>query len=65
MVKRLILAAVVAATLTACQTMQGDFCDIAKPLRPTAEQVDSMSDAQVRELLSHNRKGEKLCRWKP
>lgn len=50
--------------LAACQTVQGDFCDIAKPFRPTASQVDAMTDAQVRELLAHNEKGRKLCGWK-
>lgn len=64
MVKRLILAAALVAALSACQTVQGDFCDVAKPIRPTAAQVDAMTDAQVKELLAHNRKGAKLCGWK-
>lgn len=51
--------------LSACQTVQGDFCDIAKPIRPTASQVDAMTDSQVRDLLSHNKKGQRLCGWRP
>lgn len=53
--------------LAACQTVPSGntFCDIAKPIRPTASQVDAMTDAQVRELLAHNQKGAKLCGWRP
>lgn len=50
--------------LAACQAVQGDFCDVAKPIRPTTEQIDAMTDAQVRELLSQNELGRKLCGWK-
>jgi hypothetical protein len=51
--------------LVACQTVHGDFCNVAKPIRPTSEQIDAMTDAQVKELLAHNRKGAALCAWKP
>jgi hypothetical protein len=61
--KALILALLL---LVACKTTgSGSFCDIAKPIRPTPEQVDQLTDAQVKELLAHNRKGAALCGWKP
>lgn len=65
--KRLIptIALFAMVALTACQTTSGSFCDIAKPIRPSVEQIDQMTDAQVRELLAHNRKGQRLCRWNP
>lgn len=67
MVKRLILAALLTSTLllTACQTTGGSsFCDIARPIRPTTEQIDQLTDEQVRQLLGHNEKGARLCGWK-
>lgn len=63
MVKGLILAALV--TLAACQTTGGTFCDIARPLRPSAASLAAMSDAEVAAMLAHNRKGQKLCGWRP
>lgn len=63
--KRLILMVALGIIAGCTSIPKGDFCDIAKPLRPTAEQIDAMSDAQVREMLAHNRKGLALCRWKP
>lgn len=65
--KRLIptVALFAMVALTACQTASGSFCDIAKPIRPSVEQIDQMTDAQVRELLAHNRKGQRLCSWNP
>ena len=50
--------------LASCKTT-GSFCDIAKPIRPTAEQIEEMTDAQVADLLAHNEKGRALCRWRP
>jgi len=61
--KRLILSALI--LLTACATTKGSFCAIDKPLRPSAASIDAMTDAQVKDLVAHNRKGEKLCGWKP
>lgn len=63
MVKALTLAAML--MLAACQTPQGDFCDIAKPIRLSAETVDAMSDAEVAAALAHNRKGAAMCGWRP
>jgi len=62
--KALILAGVLA--LAACTTTpSGSFCDIAKPLRPSASTIDAMTDAEVAAMLAHNRRGQALCKWKP
>jgi hypothetical protein len=63
MVKGLILAALIA--LSGCTTTKGSFCAISSPLRLSAEAVDHLSDVEARALLAHNRKGQKLCGWKP
>lgn len=51
--------------LQACQAGGGSFCDIARPLRPSAASLAAMSDAEVAAMLAHNRKGQKLCGWRP
>ena len=51
--------------LAACQHTGGSFCSIAKPIRPAKETVDNLTDAEVAALLGHNKKGAKLCGWKP
>jgi len=51
--------------LTACQTGGGSFCAIAKPMRPSHQAIAAMSDQEVNEILAHDRKGQKLCGWKP
>lgn len=61
--KGLILAALLA--LAACQTPGGSFCDVAKPMRPTAAEIDGMSDDSVAAVLAHNEKGARLCGWRP
>lgn len=50
--------------LVSCQS-SGSFCDIAKPYRPTAEQIEQMTDEQVSQLLGHNQRGQALCGWRP
>jgi hypothetical protein len=62
MVKIAALCALLA--LSACQTASGSFCQIARPQRPSAAEIEAMSDARVAEVLAHNRKGQKLCAWK-
>lgn len=51
--------------LAACQTTSGSFCDIAKPVRPSKQIVAQLSDAEVSQLVAHNRKGQRLCGWRP
>lgn len=62
MVKTLTLALLLA--LAACQTSKGSFCQIAKPIRPSSEIIDKLSDHDVKQLLAHNLKGAKLCGWR-
>lgn len=49
----------------ACTTTTGSFCQISKPLRLSEQTIAAMSDAEVSAALAHNRKGAKLCHWKP
>ena len=64
MVKALALAVILIAA-TACQTVRGSFCDIARPQRPSAQEIASMTDQRASEVLAHNLKGQQLCGWKP
>lgn len=59
--KALMLAAALA--LSGCVTSSGNFCDVAKPIRPSS--VDVLSDDDVAAILAHNRKGAAFCGWKP
>jgi hypothetical protein len=54
-----------AIALAGCTTASGGFCAISNPLRLSAKAVDVLSDAEVRALLAHNRKGKRLCGWRP
>jgi len=62
--KRLIVAAL-AAALAGCTTAKGGFCAVASPMRLSDRAVNTLSDQEARALLAHNRKGEKLCGWRP
>ncbi len=58
----------VAAILVGCTTTGGAggaFCDTARPIRPTAETLNIMTDAEVEEALAHNRFGQQACGWRP
>lgn len=60
---RLILLAFL---LAGCQTVpKGSFCQISEPIRLSDSAIDALSDAEVKALLSHNRKGQRLCQWRP
>lgn len=63
MVKALILCAALA--LSACATAQGSFCQIAKPQRPSSDEIAAMTDARAAEVLAFNLKGKRLCSWRP
>lgn len=52
-------------SLTACQHAGGSFCAIAKPIRPSKETVAHLSDAEVAQILALNKKGQRLCGWRP
>lgn len=57
------LAFLALLSLAGCQTAKGTFCDIAKPIRLSPDQIDQLTDKQAAEFLGHNIKGQKLCRW--
>ncbi len=62
----LALAVALVAALAGCTgTNGGGFCAVSSPLRLSAKAVDMLSDTEARALLAHNRKGEKLCGWRP
>lgn len=63
MVKVIALGALV--MLAACQTPSAGFCAVAKPHRHSASTIATMTDAEVRQELSHNQTGAKLCGWRP
>ena len=62
--KGLMLVSVL-AVMAGCTTVKGGFCAVSSPLRLSATAVEALSDAEVKALLAHNRKGEKLCGWTP
>lgn len=64
-VVRYTLAGLCFIFLISCQTTSGSFCQIAKPIRPSKAEIAALSDAQVTDLLAHNRKGQRLCGWRP
>jgi hypothetical protein len=43
--------------------VQTDACDWAEPIRPTAQDVATISPGLARDLLRHNQTGQKLCGW--
>lgn len=61
------LAVLMFAVLVGCITapVGGDFCTVEHPTRLTSATINAMTDAEVNDALAHNRKGEKLCGWKP
>lgn len=62
---RLALLMLTLACLGGCGKTAGDFCDVAKPHRPSAASVAVMSDAEKREIIAYNEHGERECGWKP
>jgi hypothetical protein len=59
------LALAVLLAVAGCTTAKGSFCSVSTPLRLSSAAVDQLTDAEARALLAHNRKGQKLCGWKP
>ncbi|MDX8541058.1 MULTISPECIES: hypothetical protein [Mesorhizobium] len=60
-----LIVMLLAAALAGCTTSTGGFCAVSRPLRLSAKAVDALSDEEARALLAHNRKGQKLCGWRP
>jgi hypothetical protein len=61
---RLIPISILLISLASCQTSDGEFCSVSKPIRLSADTIASLTDAEVAALLSHNRKGAALCGWR-
>lgn len=61
--KPLVLAALLLLASCATQKPTGSYCDIARPLRLSERTIDVMTDAEVRDVLAHNKKGAALCGW--
>lgn len=69
------LAALMSAlTLTmgmgACGTLSGGqaggaFCDVARPQRPSKDEIQAMTPERRRGVLAHNRHGAEACGWRP
>lgn len=51
--------------LASCASPSGTFCEVAEPIRPSADTVAAMSDAEVAATLKHNEVGQELCGWTP
>jgi len=45
--------------------MAGDFCDTARPFRPSAQAAAAMSDREKADVVKHNEHGERQCGWTP
>lgn len=60
------LAALALLILAGCMTTGkgSTFCDIARPIRLSAATIDAMTDDEVKQALSLNKKGARLCGWK-
>ncbi len=59
-----VIALVGLLALAGCTATGGSYCSIAKPIRPTAEDVNVISDQLVQDVLTHNKQGAALCGWK-
>lgn len=59
-IARILLLALI---LSGCAS-GGTFCQIADPMRLSAEVVDKMTDQEANAALAHNLKGKRLCGWK-
>lgn len=60
------VAVLALVAITACTTTpKGTFCQISDPIRLSPAAVAALSDAEVDAILAHNRKGQKLCGWRP
>jgi hypothetical protein len=60
-----VLAVMMFLALAGCTSAKGSFCAISSPIRLSSSVVDALSDAEVKAMLAHNRKGQALCGWAP
>ncbi|WP_157959864.1 hypothetical protein [Devosia submarina] len=61
----LIVVLAIIALLTGCTTTAGDFCTVAKPIHPSAADIENASDQLVESVLPHNSYGAQHCAWRP
>lgn len=54
--------AATAAVLAGCTTTGGDYCSIAAPINPTADDVPVISAQLVDGVLEHNETYARICR---
>lgn len=47
----------------ATTTAPGDFCLVAKPIRPSVD--DTVTDGTKRQIVAHNTYGARSCGWRP
>ncbi|MGO4676077.1 hypothetical protein AB4Z40_24540 [Bosea sp. 2YAB26] len=55
----------ISAFIAGCAGMAGDFCDTARPFRPSAQAAAAMSDREKADVVKHNEHGERQCGWTP
>ncbi|GAB4227756.1 MAG: hypothetical protein Kow0032_07200 [Methyloligellaceae bacterium] len=61
--RALALMILIGASSGGCATATGDFCDIAFPIRPAAN--DQIGRGTAEQIVRHNERGELLCGWQP
>ena len=61
------LVALAIVLLAGCERIVyvSDGCLYFEPIRPTAEEIATMTSETVRQILSHNDTGKGLCDWQP
>lgn len=59
------IALAVFMAIAGCTTSSGSFCAVEHPIRLSAEAIAALSDGEVNQVLAHNEKGQRLCRWQP
>lgn len=64
MLVRILILVAVLNGIAACTTTKGTFCQVSNPIRLSSQAVAALSDEEVKSVLSHNRKGAKLCGWR-
>ena len=58
-----LLISSIAVLVGGCVTRPGDFCDVAKPQRPSRAVYEAMTGREKADLVKHNEHGEKQCGW--
>lgn len=51
--------------IAGCTSPRGSFCAVSDPIRLSSQAIDAMSDDEVKDVLAHNRLGQRLCGWRP